>query len=198
MSELEEITIAKRSFAALLLSQVFLLGGCDAPSEVEVDEDAAASVDVASGVEAEDEFRSWTGYTSEENPPLICPYGQGVQGAHCTGSYCDNTSLYCTTTGRSTGWGSWTPYFSEEGSASGHCQGGDMWMTGISCNGSYCDNISLLCSQMSGSSTGSCSWSGWYSEEQGPFYAPWGYFIKGVQCSGRYCDNKRYRYCQLY
>lgn len=73
-----------------------------------------------------------------------------------------------------------------------------MWMTGISCNGSYCDNISLLCSQMSGSSTGSCSWSGWYSEEQGPFYAPWGYFIKGVQCSGRYCDNKRYRYCQLY
>lgn len=187
MSELEKLTIAKWSFAALLLSQGVLSAGCDAPSEFD---------EVVADTE-EDQFRLWTGYTSEENPPLSCPWGEAVQGAHCTGRYCDNTSLYCATTGRATGWGGWTPYFSEEGSANGQCVGGDMWMTGISCNGSYCDNISLLCSQMIGSATGSCAWSGWYSEEQGPFYAPWGHYVDGIQCNGRYCDNKRYRYCQM-
>lgn len=198
MSKFQEITIAKCSLAALLLTQGFLSSGCDAPTEV--DEVVADSEDVDDAAGADDQFRSWTGYTSEETPPLICPYGHAVQGADCKGSYCDNVALYCTPTGRGTGWSTWTPYFSEEGSGAadeGHCIGGDMWMTGIGCSGSYCDNISMLCSQMVGSWTGDCYWSAWYSEEQGAFYADPGYFIKGIECDGRYCDNKRYLYCAL-
>lgn len=195
MSKLEGIKVAKWSLAALLLSQGYLLGGCDAPAEI--DEVVADNDDVENAAESDDQFRSWTGYTSEETPPLICPWGEAVQGAHCTGRYCDNTSLYCTSTGRGSGFSTWTPYFSEEGSGSGDCVGADMWMTGIGCQGSYCDNVSMLCSQFIGTWTGSCWWSGWYSEEQPPFYASWGYYIKGIKCSGKYCDNKRYRYCQM-
>jgi hypothetical protein len=174
------------------------LAGCEAPSEF--DGDAAVTDDVETDGAGDDQLRAWTGYTSEETPPLTCAYGHAVQGLDCTGGYCDNVALYCTPTGRATGWGTWLPYFSEEGSYGadeGHCAGGDMWMTGLSCSGGYCDNISMLCSQMIGSSTGDCGWSGWYSEEQAPFYAPYGYYVKGIECDGGYCDNKRYRYCRM-
>ncbi len=72
-----------------------------------------------------------------------------------------------------------------------------MWVTGVACHGGYCDNLSLQCTQFIGSSTGSCAWSTWYSEEQAPFIAPWGYYIHGIECDGGYCDNKRYYYCWM-
>jgi hypothetical protein len=191
MSKISGITV-------LLLTQVWLASGCDDPyaaesgvADVEDDEDA---------VEDDDEFRAWTGYTSEENPPLICQNRNAVRGIDCMGDYCDNISLDCRFTGRLAGEHSWLPYFSEEGSSTadeGHCIGDNTWMTGIVCRGSYCDDISMRCSVLIGSSTGTCTWSAWYSEEQGPFTAPSGRYIKGMECDGSYCDNKRYYYCWM-
>jgi hypothetical protein len=198
MSKFQEITITKWSFAALLLSQGCLLIGCDAPPEA--DEIVAQSDDVANADAEDDEFRWWTGYTSEENPPLHCPPGEAVQGFDCRGDYCDNVALYCTSTGRSLGSQTVMPYFSEEGEGAadeGHCVGGDMWMTGVACRGGYCDDLAMTCTQMIGSWTGLCWWSGWHSEEQGSFYAPYGHFVKGIECNGDYCDNKRFYYCQM-
>jgi hypothetical protein len=182
----------------MLLSPGYLVVGCGAPPEPDVG--AAVTGEAEIDDAGDDRLRAWTGYTSEESSPLICAYGQATQGFDCIGSYCDNVALYCTDTGRATGWGTWLPYFSEEGSGAadeGHCVAGDMWLTGLGCSGRYCDNLSMLCSQMIGSWTGSCSWSPWYSEEQAPFYAPYGYYVKGIECDGKYCDNKRYRYCQM-
>jgi hypothetical protein len=191
------IRMVKGSFAALLFSQAYLLSGCDEPPEYL--DDVEDSEDVES-VE-DNQLRSWTAYTSEETPPIECPNGQALQGVDCTGDYCDNIAIYCETTGRISGWSTWLPYFSEEGTGSaneGHCVSGDMWMTGLNCQGSYCDNLTMRCTQLVGSWTGMCWWSDWYSEEQAPFYASGGTYIKGIECSGGYCDNKRYRYCQLY
>lgn len=182
--------ITQWSLAALLSSSAALMGGCDDPPKTEV------------GIEGEDgNLRFWTGYTSEEYPPLTCPPGYAVRGADCTGDYCDNVAVDCGDTNRSVGEQSWTPYFSEEGDGladEGHCVGTDRWMTGLACSGGYCDNLSLLCSQLIGTATGGCFWSGWYSEEQSPFVASDGYYLEGIECSGDYCDNKRYQYCWMY
>jgi hypothetical protein len=194
MSKINGITTVKWSVAALFMSPFCLLGGCE--SAPEHDEDAADS-DVGSAAE---ELRAWTAYTSEEFPPLECPNGQAVQGIDCTGSYCDNLALYCAYTSRASGWSTWVPYFSEEGAGTadeGHCVNTDMWLTGINCRGDYCDDLTMRCTQMIGSWTGTCWWSGWYSEEQAPFYASGDTFIKGIECDGDYCDNRRYYYCQL-
>jgi hypothetical protein len=189
MFNVKAIHEIKWPLAALLLIQVALLGSCGEPTEIH---DGV----VDDGV---DELRGWTGYTSEEYAPLTCDERQAVSGANCIGRYCDDISLYCSDTGRGTGGQTWLPYFSEEGSGTadeGHCPGSDMWVTGLGCKGSYCDNLSLLCTQFPGSSTGSCEWSDPFSEEQGPFIAPWGY-IKGIACDGSYCDNKQYLYCSM-
>lgn len=189
-------TVVLAAFAGLLVTQGYWLAGCDAPQEI--DEDVNGG-DVGSA--EDEELRSWTAYTSEETPPLECPLGQALQGVDCTGDYCDNTALYCSPTGRPTGGSTWLPYFSEEGTGGadeGHCHNSDMWLTGMNCKGSYCDNITLRCTQLIGSWTGSCWWSSWYSEEQAPFYASWGTYIKGMECDGAYCDNKRYYYCRMH
>lgn len=182
MSKISGNTITQWSLAALLLSQAYLMGGCEEPSQ-------------------DGDPRAWTGYTSEEYPPLACPDGSAVSGVDCSGGYCDNISLNCNATGRTADQHTWLPYFSEEGSGAAdqaQCLGGDTWMTGLACSGGYCDNISLRCSRLVGSSTGECEWLGWYSEEQGPFDLPPGYFLKGIECDGGYCDNKRYLYCGMY
>jgi hypothetical protein len=188
MFENKEHTIVEWSLAALLVSPACLLGGCEPP--VNYDE----------GATDDESVRFWTAYTSEEYPPLECPNGQAVQGVDCTGGYCDNVAIYCETTGRASGYSTWVPYFSEEGSGTadeGHCLGADMWLTGVNCRGTYCDDLTLRCTQLTNSSGGTCWWSGWYSEEQAPFYATGGAFIKGIECDGDYCDNKRYQFCQL-
>lgn len=195
MSNNSRIIKTQWAIAVLLLSPVFLLGGCEEPEAIEaVDDEIIDDPQYASN-------RSWTGYTSEEEPPLLCPYQYAARGVDCNGGYCDDVALYCSYTGRSVGAQSWQPYFSEEGSGSADesiCPADDMWVAGISCDGGYCDNLSLLCTQFIGSSTGYCEWSAWFSEEQGPFVAPWGHFIKGFECDGGYCDNMRYYHCWMY
>jgi hypothetical protein len=178
------------------------IGGCDIDetSLMEDEVDPASAADPAEDAEEAENFRIWTGFTSEEYPPLYCPTSNAVRGFDCSGSYCDNVSLYCDYTYRSTiGYSYWTGYFSEEGDGSadeGRCNGPQEWMTALDCNGSYCDNIDIQCSQFPGSSTGNCYWTGWYSEEQSSFLAPSGHFFKGIECGGDYCDNKRYLYCR--
>lgn len=200
MSELEGVTRAKWSLAAWFLSQVFLLGGCQAPWEPDdggVDDDDDGNVD---DDDDDEELGGWTAFTSEEYAALSCPDGQAVQGADCEGSFCDDVALYCAPTGWASGATAWLPYFSEEGAGAadeGHCLDDDMWMTGINCKGGFCDGISMQCTQMIGSTTGACQWSGWYSEEQAPFYAPADHYIKGIECAGAFCDRKRYRYCHM-
>jgi hypothetical protein len=192
MFEIKKLPIVEWSLAALLLSPACLLSGCEPPMDYD-ESPADAGLD-------EESVRAWTAYTSEETPPLECPNGQAVQGIDCTGDYCDNLALYCETTGRTSGYSTWVPYFSEEGSGTadeGHCNSSDMWVSGINCKGSYCDDLTLRCTQLINSWPGTCWWSGWFSEEQAPFYATGGAFIKGVECDGDYCDNKRYRYCQM-
>ena len=147
--------------------------------------------------DADDEFRLWMGWTSEEFQPLVCGAGRLVRGFDCFGSYCDQVSIDCIPSGAQHGESHWTSYFSEEGSGAAderHCPWGE-FVTGVACSGSYCDELSLRCTEAIGTGFSSCQWSGWYSEEQGPFQTPSGRFIKGVECSGSYCDNKRYRHC---
>jgi hypothetical protein len=184
--------IPRWSIAALLLSPAQLLAGCGEPEEIDPVVDDVSTRD--------DTFRAWTGYTSEEYPPLICRNGQAVRGIDCMGDSCDDIALDCRTTVKIPGEHMWLPYFSEEGAGSadeGHCVGNNVWMTGITCSGRYCDNISLRCSTLIGSSTGDCEWSGWYSDEQGPYTAPSAHYIKAIECEGMYCDNKRYRHCRM-
>jgi hypothetical protein len=145
--------------------------------------------EVASGV--------WTGWTSEENPPLECVSGRLVGGVDCAGRYCDNVSIDCLAVSATVGSSSWTSYFSEEGSNSRICSANE-WMTGIACQGRYCDSISIKCTEILNKTPVSCSWTSQsYSEESGPFQAPAGSYIRGIRCDGSYCDNKFYYYCRL-
>lgn len=119
----------------------------------------------------------------------------------------------------------WTSFFSEEsdGTATHVFDSGGWYSTfeqnakvcnagstggvvqGIRCNGAWCDNISLECSVpvrwVNGvrdpATMTNCSWSGWYSEEQGSIDFGWNRYITGVRCSGAYCDNKQYYVCSL-
>jgi hypothetical protein len=99
----------------------------------------------------------------------------------------------------------WYPYFDENYHV---CHGG--WgqpglVNGIRCSGSSCDNISIECAQPKATVNGavvsvqstSCSWTGWYSEEQGSVDFGWNRYITGVECQGAYCDNKRFLVCSL-
>lgn len=184
MSPISESTIAQWSIAALFLSPACLGAGCEEPSKV--------------GYRVEDgdgnDFRGWSAYTSEEYPPLLCREGYTVRGVDCIGKHCDTIAVYCGFTDRRVGEHIWLPSVSEEG---GHCAGTNMWMTGLACHGKYCDDLSLRCSELFGSSTGSCAWSDWYSEERPPFTAPAGRYVKGIECSGSYCGDKRYRFCWM-
>lgn len=191
MLAIEGVTCANWMFAVLLV-----LGGCSAPMEPA----GLGDIDADEDVGADEELNDWTSYTSEEYPALSCADGQAVRGVDCAGHFCDNIALYCAFTGWTSGTTKWLSYFSEEGSGGadeGRCPDDDVWMTGINCKGGFCDNISMQCTQMLGTSTGACTWSGWHSEEQAPFYAPMDSYIKGIECAGPFCDNKRYRYCEM-
>lgn len=201
MSNIKGIT--KWPIAALLMTNAWLIGGCDESSQVDigVEDVVDEEVDIDVEGEADEDFRAWTGYTSEEYPPLICPNRYAVRGVDCAGDYCDDTSLDCRFTGRGQGEHTWLPYISEEGAGTAneaHCDGNNMWMTGITCSGDYCDNVSIRCSALLGTTTGNCTWSEWFSEEQAPFRAPNNRYVKGIECGGSYCDNKRYRHCRMY
>jgi hypothetical protein len=201
-SEIKRNRIVKWAFA--VLSPCYLLTGCDY-AQPELDEGFAYS---GGGGDGDGDGCgdvgpwSWTKETSDEYPPLSCPSGGAVHGVGCTGHFCDDVELHCMSTGHPGGENTWLPYFSEEEGwgfvNQGRCKGDDEWMTGISCMGSFCDNVSVQCSQILGSSTGTCKWSGWRSEEQDPFHSPGDtWFIKGIECDGAFCDRMRYRYCEM-
>src|SRR5690606_32440259 len=64
----------------------------------------------------------WTPATSEEDgaaSPAQCASGL-VSGLRCTGRYCDNMALKCSS-GQALGERSWSPYFSEEGNSAFVC-----------------------------------------------------------------------------
>jgi hypothetical protein len=143
------------------------------------------------------ESRLWTGWTSDGLPPLECEPGRLVNGAECSGSYCDNIRLDCTPASATYGFSYWTTAFSEEATNSRLCGSGE-WVTGLSCSGSYCDNVSLECTQITNRAVGACYWSRWITDGSSPFWAPSGYYVRGAQCYGRYCDDMRFYYCQLY
>ncbi|MFP2925410.1 hypothetical protein ACLESO_09355 [Pyxidicoccus sp. 3LG] len=139
----------------------------------------------------------WTGYTSEEFPPLQCDSNQLINGLECSGGYCDNIRVNCTAaTSVSHGASYFTSTFSEEATSYRYC-GANEWVTGIACYGSRCDNVSLECTAISGRSVGSCYWSSYYTDGSGPWQAPAGYFVRGAQCRGEYCDDMRFYYCAL-
>lgn len=138
----------------------------------------------------------FSGYTSDEYPPVTASNSYLVSAMACSGAYCDNVALgYEYLAGANHTSNYWTPYFSEEGTNYQICSG-NSFMTGIACKGGYCDNITLQCTYISGKTkSGTCYWSAYFSEEQGVQYIPPGYYVDGVQCSGSNCDNKRMRYC---
>ncbi|MCH9688604.1 MAG: hypothetical protein K0V04_44645 [Deltaproteobacteria bacterium] len=66
------------------------------------------------------------------------------------------------------------------------------------CKGSFCNYLSVECTTTNNNpAPHTCTWSGWFSEEDPDFLAPSGQAIKGVQCSGSNCDDKRYWYCPI-
>lgn len=179
--------LSRMMWAVLVASAV----GCLGPEE-EVAEQGAEELGEVGQVEA----RVWTGWTSEEFPPVKCVSGRVVSGVDCHGSNCDNVSIHCGLASGTYNSSSWSRYISEESPNVVYC-GANSWMTGISCNGRYCDNISIECTEVLGRTVGSCSWTGWYSEEQSAYLAPAGHYIRGVQCNESYCDNKRYYVCRM-
>jgi hypothetical protein len=44
---------------------------------------------------------------------------------------------------------------------------------------------------------GTCYWTGWFSEEQGPRYCAMDRYVVGMECDGKYCDNVRLYCCEL-
>jgi len=138
----------------------------------------------------------WTGYTSEEFPPLQCDSGHLINGLECSGNYCDNIRVNCTNASVSHGASYFTSPFSEEGTNSRFCNTNE-WVTGIACYGSNCDNVSLECTVIPNRTVGACYWSTYYTDGSGPWNAPAGYYVRGAQCRGKYCDDMRFYYCRL-
>lgn len=138
----------------------------------------------------------WTGWTSEELPPLECEAGRLINGAECSGSYCDNIRVDCTDAAVSYGSSYWTTNISEETGAR-YC-GPNEWATGIQCRDGYCDNVYLECTQITNRSVGSCYWSGWISDGTVPSRASAGYYLRGAECRGWWCDDMRFYYCSLW
>jgi hypothetical protein len=139
----------------------------------------------------------WSGFTSEEYPPLTAANGQLISAMRCRGSYCDDVYLgYEIVPGVNHASNYWTPYFSEEAPNSQICSGPNNFMTGISCKGSYCDNVSLQCTSVSGKTKTTCKWMPWFSEEAEYSYLEPGYYASGLACRGRYCDDKSILACK--
>jgi hypothetical protein len=138
----------------------------------------------------------WTGYTSEEFPPLQCGSADLINGMECQGGDCDNIRVNCTNAGIAHGYSYFTSTFSEEGTNWRECGPGE-WVTGIACYGSRCDNVSLECTAIPGRVAHSCVWSGWFTDGSGPWQAPAGAYIRGAKCNGDHCDNMSVLYCRM-
>ncbi len=94
---------------------------------------------IGSPLQADD----WTPSTSEEQgeaSPALCGSGL-VSGLRCSGRYCDNVALKCSSNAF-LGERSWAPYVSDEGTTEYVCPDG-RFVDGVRCTGRYCDNLSV-------------------------------------------------------
>ena len=89
---------------------------------------------------------SWTSWFSEEGASSRVCAGGVVTGLECSGKYCDNLRLECTTLAGATPHAcSWSAEVSDEQGATTFPAG--TYVAGVRCSGSYCDNKSFyLCS----------------------------------------------------
>jgi hypothetical protein len=138
----------------------------------------------------------WTGYTSEEYPPVRCHQGGIMSGVACTGRYCDNMALLCSQTYYSYALRFWSPFISEEAPHSYICPSGG-FLTALACSGRYCDNIAVECAPLVNRGRIACYWTESISEEEGELIFPAGYYAAGVSCTGRYCDNVAFYVCRV-
>ncbi|HWA72985.1 MAG TPA: hypothetical protein VG937_11640 [Polyangiaceae bacterium] len=85
---------------------------------------------------------TWTSYFSEEGTNYrYCGANQWVTSIACTGGYCDNISLLCTTiSGVTPRDCHWTGWMSEENGGALYF-GFHYFMRGAQCSGSNCDNL---------------------------------------------------------
>jgi len=183
-----------------------LLCACGAADGMSVGEEGNTASDEQGLV------NQWTPFISEEAPAFTtCGSDNGVAAtaARCTGSYCDNMSLFCgtspfTTTGQPDSL-VWTTYVSEEQPAGVMCPSWGILprvIDGIAATGSYADNIAVRCRGAVLGPDVNCGWTPYFSEEQGiqTFrYNIWSYqtaVAKGVRCSGSYCDNLSFYVCE--
>ncbi len=130
-------------------------------------------------------------FTSDEQPPVICPLNTFVTGITCTGSRCDNVGITCTRPGGASWATGPTPraYFSDETPGQSNCLPGEA-IVGLTCQGSNCDNLSIMCARASGQNFIGCGQTGSVSEENGSLQVPAGEVARGMTCAGRQCDNK--------
>merc|ERR1719245_2767274 len=73
---------------------------------------------------------------------------------------------------------------------------GNRLLSRLRCRGGNCDNTDVWCRALADGYqvvTSTQWWSGWFSEEQGPYDCPANYWLWGFQCSGGSCDNQRLR-----
>lgn len=138
----------------------------------------------------------WTGYTSEEYPPVRCHQGGLMSGVACTGRYCDNMALLCSQTSYAYALRFWSPFISEEAPNSFICPNGG-FITALDCNGRYCDNLAVECAPLVNRGRTACYWTAAISEEGAELLFPAGDYAAGLRCTGRYCDNVAFYVCQV-
>ena len=136
-------------------------------------------------------------YCSEDNV--------GVTAARCVGKYCDDMYLTCSRTPAgfttSAAGADFVPYFSDETPARYCSPDGtpvniNGIVEGIHASGKYSDNIWIHCAPILSGHLTNCTWSGWFSEEEGS-ESFGGRFAVGAQCQGSFCDWMRYYICDL-
>ena len=185
-------------WTGLFFGAAVIVLGCGARDSSQTEEAAGnASGDRAIATTQQAVSLGWTGYTSDEYPPIVCGGSSLVHQFQCTGPYCDNIAAYCQPSGGTPLDSYWTDYFSEEGANSRFCNFGD-WVTGFACSGPYCDRVSLECTSfINVHGPTNCHWVGPVSEENGgilqfgsTFYAT------GARCEGAYCDNMWFWVCE--
>jgi hypothetical protein len=138
----------------------------------------------------------WTGYTSEEYPPVRCHQGGIMSGVACTGRYCDNMALLCSQTYYPYALRFWSPFISEEAPNSYVCPSNG-FITALDCDGRYCDNIAVECTPLVNRGRKACYWTAAISEEGAELIFPAGYYAAGLKCTGSYCDNVAFYVCQV-
>jgi hypothetical protein len=138
----------------------------------------------------------WTGYTSEEYPPVRCHQGGIMSGVACDGRYCDNMALLCSQTYYPYALRFWGPFISEEAPHSYVCPSNG-FITALDCNGRYCDNLAVECTALVNRGRKACYWTAAISEEGAELIFPAGYYAAGLKCTGSYCDNVAFYVCQV-